>query len=496
MFRNFGSILVCVVVVLAPLPFGSAEPFWGGVWCALLGLALLVAAPPIDDASHRTAIQLILVAVAAWCLIVVLQYTSAGSLFPPGPGWDQAGHLVTVAPRVAAYSQIPIVAVVPPLALILALLAGLVFGGDPTFTPRIYNWVAIAGLVYAGYGIFAELTNPTMLLWRQKTFYLDSVTGTFVNHNTAATFFGSIAIIWYLRSLREIRRRFDLTRWNDLGYVFRKLQNLETIQTGYITAFLALLATMFMTRSRAGSLLTMGVLGIVTMLYFNHMIKGARRVLIGAIALMVLGAVAVELAGGQLTTEIETRGLYDVARADAWHSELKIVRDYPWLGTGLGTFSSVFPAYRTPASGVWGVFDRAHSTPIELLVEMGIPFSIFVFVLWIVMLWFLLRASVRLTGGRLYVIAGTGIVTLGTLHSTVDFSLQIPGFSIVCCTLAGASLAQALLPLKKLDADTEGSLGKNAYRRHNKELRKGDAEVIVSRIPPTIGATDAVKNGN
>jgi hypothetical protein len=457
MFRSFGSILVCVVVVLAPLPFGSAEPFWGGVWCALLALALLVAAPHIDDASHRTAILLILAAVAAWCLVVVLQYTSAGSLLTPGPGWAEAGRLITVAPRVAAYGQIPIAAVVPPLALVLALLAGLVFGSDPTFTPRIYNWVANAGLVYAGYAIFAELSNPTMLLWRQKTSYLDSVTGTFVNHNTAATFFGCIAIIWYLRSLREIRNWFDLTRWNDSGYIVRKLRNLDSVRTRYMLAFLILLATTFMTRSRAGSLFTMGVLGIVTMLYFNRMIKSARRMLIGAIALTMLGVLAIELAGGHLMNEIETRGLYDLIRADAWRSELKIVRDYPWLGTGLGTFSSVFSTYRMPGAGVWGVIDRAHSTPMELLVEMGIPFSVFLFVLWTLMLGLLVRASVLRIGGQSHVIAGTGIVMLGTLHSTVDFSLQIPGFSIVCCALAGASVAQSFLALNKLGAKTDGS---------------------------------------
>jgi O-Antigen ligase len=487
MFRNIGPILVCVVVVLAPLPFGSAEPFWGGVWCALLGIALLVAAPPINDLRQRAAILLILAAVATWCLVVVLQYSPAGSIFPSGPGWDEAGHVVAVTPRMAAYGQVPIGAVVPALALVLALLAGFVFGSDPTFTPRIYRWVANAGLVYAAYGIFAELTNPTMLLWRQKTSYLDSVTGTFVNHNTAATFFGSIAIIWYLRSLREIRRRFDLTRWSDPGYLVRKIRNLESINVRYMLAFLVLLATTFMTRSRAGSLLTMGVLGVVTMLYFSHMIKSARGVLIGVIALLVLGALAIDLAGGQLKNEITTRGLYDVTRADAWLSEIKIVRDYPWLGTGFGTFSGVFPAYRAANGGVWGVFDRAHSTPMELLVEMGIPFSVFVFVLWVVMLWFLLRASMHRSGSRLHVIAGTGILMLGTLHSSVDFSLQIPGFSIVCCSLAGASLAQALHPLKNLEGDTNGSLGRQDYESPIRNSGKSTPRSSFAGYRPLLG---------
>ena len=151
-------------------------------------------------------------------------------------------------------------------------------------------------------------------------------------------------------------------------------------------------------------------------------------------------------AGGQLTHQIEARGIYDVGRVDAWRSSLSIVYDYPWLGTGLGTFASVFSAYRNPAAGVWGVWDHAHSTPLELLVEMGVPFSLLVFALWSIMLGFLVRAAIRGTGNRIYVIAGAGIGTLATLHSLVDFSLQIPGFSLVCCSLVGASIAAALVP--------------------------------------------------
>ena len=141
---------------------------------------------------------------------------------------------------------------------------------------------------------------------------------------------------------------------------------------------------------------------------------------------------------------MKARGIYDVGRVDAWRSSLSIVYDHPWLGTGLGTFASVFSAYRNPAAGVWGVWDHAHSTPLELMVEMGVPFSLLVFALWSIMLGFLLRAAIRANGSRLYVIAGAGIGTLATLHSLVDFSLQIPGFSLVCCSLVGASIAAAL----------------------------------------------------
>ena len=448
--KNVPPLLVCLVVSLAPLPFGSAEPFWGAVWCALLGVALLLGAGRLGGAAvPRMPILLLFSVVAVWCMIVALQYMPAGLLTSAGPGWVEAGRIMgdhPLVPKLAAYGEIPIAAIVPPLSLVMGLLVGLVFGAEPGFTEKIYRWVAIAGLFYAAFSIFAEITNPTMLLWREKIAYVDALTGTFVNHNTAAVFFGAVAIIWYLLALRELRRNIDLSRWREPTYVFNKLRNQNVFQLVYGLACFFTLATTFMTRSRAGSLLTVAMFGLVTALYFIRELGSARRLLIGLAGFAIAGAIVLAAAGGQLTHQIETRGIYDVGRVDAWRSALSIVYDYPWLGTGLGTFQSVFSAYRNPAGGVWGVWDHAHSTPLELLVEMGVPFSLLVFGLWASMLGFLVRAAIRATDNRIYLVAGAGIGTLATLHSLVDFSLQIPGFSLVCCSLMGASLAAALVP--------------------------------------------------
>jgi|HubBroStandDraft_6_1064221.scaffolds.fasta_scaffold08112_2 O-antigen ligase len=452
--KNVAPLLVCLVISLAPLPFGSAEPFWGAVWCALLGVALLLGAGRLgSEVRLRTPILLLLSVVAVWCVIVALQYLPAGLLTPAGPGWVEAGHILgdhPLVPKLAAYGEIPIAAIVPPLSLVIGLLVGLVFGAEPGFTERIYRWVAVAGLLYAAFSIFSEITNPTMLLWREKIAYVEALTGTFVNHNTAAVFFGSVAIIWYLLALRELRRTVDLSRWREPTYIFNKLKNRNVFLLGYALACFFAIATTFMTRSRGGSLLTIAMIGLVTALYFIRELGSARRVLIALAGFAIAAAIVLVAAGGQLTHQIESRGINDVGRVDAWRSSLSIVYDHPWLGTGLGTFASVFSAYRNPAAGVWGVWDHAHSTPLELLVEMGVPFSLLVFALWSIMLGFLVRAAIRGTGNRLYVIAGAGISTLATLHSLVDFSLQIPGFSLVCCSLVGTSIAAALVPVEAI----------------------------------------------
>ena len=147
------------------------------MWCALLGVAILLGAGRLGAASSlRTPILLLFSVVAVWCVVVALQYLPAGLLTSAGPGWVEAGHILgdhPLVPKLAAYGEIPIAAIVPPLSLVMGLLVGLVFGAEPGFTERIYRWVAVAGLLYAGFSIFSEITNPNMLLWREKIAYLE-----------------------------------------------------------------------------------------------------------------------------------------------------------------------------------------------------------------------------------------------------------------------------------------------------------------------------------
>jgi len=473
MVGRIAPALLCTVVALAPLPFGSAEPFWAGIWCTLLALAILSCGRIDASRPLRGAIVAVLVVVAAWCVVVVLQFAPAEWKWIgiPHPAWGEAGRLLTdhvVVPRIAAVGAVPIAALAPPLALVLALLAGLVMGSDPATLVRVYHWAANAGLAYAAYGIFAEVTNPGLLLWHVKTAYVNSVTGTFVNHNTAATFFGAIAIIWYARALRELRQTVNLARMTDLAYLAYKLKSLQFRQVRHGLYFVVVLATTIMTKSRAGAVLTLAGLGLVTILYFAGEIKRGKRALLGLFALAAVGMVVLEAVGGQLAHQIETRGLADPSRIQAYRSSLAVIHDFPWLGTGLGSFPDVFPAYRTAQAGVWGVWDHAHSTPLELMVEMGIPFSLLVFALWAAMLALLLRAALGGTGNRIYVIAATAIGLVATLHSMVDFSLQIPGFSIVCGALMGASLASILAP----PADAP-------LRRHRSEAKPSQSVIAV-----------------
>src|SRR5439155_10198106 len=140
---------------------------------------------------------------------------------------------------------------------------------------------------------------------------------------------------------------------------------------------------------------------------------------------------------------IETGGLADEGRLSAYRSTLRMIADHPWFGSGLGSFVWAFPAYRGADISTRGVWDLAHSTPLELAAELGIPFAAIIVIAWLVALFILargLRGSRRSSTAPL---AALAVALIALLHSSIDFSLQIAGYAIVAFALVGIGLAQS-----------------------------------------------------
>ena len=97
-----------------------------------------------------------------------------------------------------------------PLVCVLAIACGFLVGADAGRARQLIKVIAWSGAAYAAYGILAHLFDPTHILWREKEAYLESVTGTFINRNTAAAYFGSCAVVWSL--LLWERARLEMPR--------------------------------------------------------------------------------------------------------------------------------------------------------------------------------------------------------------------------------------------------------------------------------------------
>jgi len=92
---------------------------------------------------------------------------------------------------------------------------------------------------------------------------------------------------------------------------------------------------------------------------------------------------------------------------------------------------------------IWGIWDRAHNTLLEIAIEMGIPFATIVFVSLAAIIAGLFKGATKGGEDDPLCICGFSIAVLGFAHSLVDFPLQIPGFAVTAFGVIGACLARA-----------------------------------------------------
>jgi O-antigen ligase len=163
------------------------------------------------------------------------------------------------------------------------------------------------------------------------------------------------------------------------------------------------------------------------------------------------GALAVTVALLSRLGRIGSQGLVDDGRWSVYGFCVEAIRQRPLLGAGAGTFEDLFPSLRADSFSSGGVWDYAHSTILEIAVEMGIPVAAMVVMAALASLFILARAAVKSEGrSRRSLATITGIAVLSYLHSMIDFSLQIPGYLVFFAVLLGCGLAQASATLAEV----------------------------------------------
>src|SRR5450759_2845729 len=157
---------------------------------------------------------------------------------------------------------------------------------------------------------------------------------------------------------------------------------------------LVCVAAMLLTNSMAGVVLSLMALVVAFAVFFYRDLS--RRVGVAA-ALAIGGLIALlllQILGGNVSGRFDVQGLSDEGRLETYRSKLRMIADHPWFGTGLGTFVWSFPAYRSANVSMWGVWDLAHSTPLELASDLGLPLAGLIGRAWLVV-WVVLIRGVR-----------------------------------------------------------------------------------------------------
>jgi len=442
---KISSWILFAVVALAPLPFGSTDGTAIAMWCVVLGIGSVLAPMRGLSAGQAALIGLAFIVIAAYAVVLHEQLAEHPWFAASHPLWREAGEILgqRLEPAVSIARNAPLFAVGAPLACMLSLICSFLVCVDRNRARRLLWVIAWSGAAYAAYGILSHLIDPTQILWRDKQAYLSFVTGTFINHNTAATYFGSCSIVWLVLLSERIREILPRGR-----IVWHKAPNrlLNSTPRDIVMSFSMLflcLAAMFMTGSRAGVVLSLLALVVAFAAYFHRDLPRRGGLIAAALGGGALALVLLQIMGAGVSGRFDTEGLAIGGRLNTYRATLRMIADHPWFGTGQGTFAWAYPPYRSDAVSLWGVWDRAHNAPLEIASDMGLPLTALIFVAWIVVAVVLINGVKTRRRDLAMPVGALAVAILAILHSVVDFSLQIPGYAIVAFALIGAGLAQS-----------------------------------------------------
>lgn len=221
---------------------------------------------------------------------------------------------------------------------------------------------AIAGLA----GLAARATAPTLLLWTWPV--ADPAAkpyGPFVNRNHFATWLLMAACLAAGYLVAHLRSH-GLTHARSLRLAIHDLlaDGTALLMTACTAA---ILLALFASGSRGG-LLGLGMATLTGAAAGRRAGASRRALLVGGVALVVaFGAAAwlnADLILGRLVPGTE------VQRSTIWRETLPIVRDFPVVGTGVGTFRWAMRVYQQTTPEL--LFNTAHNEYLQLVAEGGV----------------------------------------------------------------------------------------------------------------------------
>lgn len=442
------------MIALAPLPFGSNTIFWSfllssfGLFLFLVVLARMSEGQRLAAATalHDLRWPLILFAVvAAFALAQALPGMPEGIAHPVWqeleratgqPGWGS----ISIAPAATVEATTRIFSYV---AIFLAALFSCVSPERARLALRV---VAAVGVLYAAYGILVELAGLNMVAWVVKDAYEGFVTATFINRNSYAAYAG-IGTVCALAVLAGIMVR-QMRKQGGPGS--RRLEGMISLLFGaalpWFICALVLLAALVMTGSRGGVVAALAGIGSMAILWLAAARRRGRfsAVFTLAFAGVVLGSFVLAF-GRPLLLRFEEKGFDDSAREASTAIVLSAIQDAPLLGSGFGTFPQAFTLYRTDSLNPAHAYDKAHNTFLENAMELGIPVSLLLYAAIGLVLLLMARLMFRQRHGHDLLAAATACVALVSLHSVIDFSLQIPAINATLAFIAGTALSPFLM---------------------------------------------------
>jgi len=473
---------LCAILVFVPLPIGSVEEWSVFVFeAATIGLFLLYVGgrlfvrsqarsfePAVEE--ERTTLAGRLPRFFKWLIGVFLAFSVLQIVPLP------AALVRILSPRAyAIYAGLVRDAIVAPSSwltlsltpgatiyeLVLIVCYGL-FGYLVLRTLRtrgraeVFVVVILASALFqAFYGMAETFSGHEMILGRAKHYGVGSVTGTFVNRNHFAGFL-EMAFPLSLGYLLVKARYFAMEKGLSLRrrILWFGQESLQwTLLLGLVPIFIGL--GLIFSKSRSGIMIlaVTAVLAVAAASSWREFSdedgegrggEGGSRPRFGRIVRLVVAlvlAAAVWIGIGPVIRRFSEVDISAESRRTFYKNTLEMVSDFPWSGTGKGTYVNAYAMYEKVDDRLRLSF--AHNDYLEYAAENGIIgggaliLAGLGLLIWLVAMWRRRRLSFAKGIGLGAVLGVTAIL----LHGLTDFNLQITANAVYFTALAMLGVA-------------------------------------------------------
>lgn len=449
--RRVIVVYLMAMIVLLPLPFGGRRD-WAILSLGLVTAVMLltVAWGAVVGRADLRRLSLAVVPAALYGLAMIwaaLQASHLPFLRPLwNPLWGEAaaalGHPLKASISLDSFKTMS--GLVPVGTYGGIFLLALYAVNELRVARMLVRFFIYMAAFYAFYGLIIYFTGANTVLWFAKEIHLNTVTGPFENRNSFATYCGLALISAIGLFLNEVsRHRQSATKEAAIILVDRiwRMSWPIVISAGILGTALML------TGSRAGLSTTLiGSLVLCAIIYLTPNLRPFRpRVLL--IAGLIIAALWFALSGDKTAGRLLTGLDVEDQRFDVFRDILRGLPDYALTGTGLGSFEDAFRLFRQDT--LYTSFNFAHNDPLESALELGIPAAsalLLAVALLVLQCWHELRVRHR---GAIFSCIAVAVTVQVTLHSLLDFSMQVPAVVVAYVILLACGLARADRPVRQ-----------------------------------------------
>jgi O-antigen ligase/tetratricopeptide (TPR) repeat protein len=325
---------------------------------------------------------------------------------------------------------------------------------------RILNWIAASTAVMATFGVAQLVFGNGKFFWFYEHPFTDATRvakGAFTNANHFCHFIalGIPLWLWKFASV-DTGQVASRDAWKGGGSGDR--WNLESILAA--GSLLVIGAALLLSQSRGGVVVGVAGTALTLLLLWRQKMVGTGT------AMLVVGVAAacgvsliffgnrIESLVEQSLTELTSADLEkldeDGSRRQIWLADIAAAKEFPILGTGLGSHAEVYPTYLdAPNTGV--EYTHAENGYIQVAMETGVAGLTVVGLFILLVAYWCARGMwiSRSTATSAPLAAIVTVLAMNLGHSVTDFIWYVPA-----CMVAGLLLAACAVRLYQLSAPT------------------------------------------